>query len=111
MIAYYVINTANDGSDAFAVKFDDKAEAGKYLYTEQYNFRERELLAEDEFWDKYSKPADAYQNEEEAAGDGYAWDDYHDRWTNINVVDPGLIFFKGLPKNLQFTPLSGIISL
>lgn len=95
---YYVVNTADDGSDAYAVKFNEKEEAEKYLNTEQYNFRERELLAEDEFLDKYSKPADAYQNEEEAAEDGYVWDDQHDRWTNINVVDPGLIFFKGLRR-------------
>ncbi len=103
---YYVVNTADDGSDTYAVKFDDKAEAEKYLRTEQYNFRERELLTEKEFWATWSKPADAYANEEDASQDGYVWDDQHNRWTNIDdIVKPGLIFFKGLPKSLQFTPL------
>ena len=83
---YYVVNTADDGSDAFAVKFNDKAEAEKYLHMEQYNSRERELMTEDKFWDEYSKPADSYASEEEAAEDGYAWDDYHDCWTDIDVV-------------------------
>lgn len=85
---YYVVNTADDGSDAYAVKFNDKEEAEKYLNTEQYNFRERELLTEDQFWTEYSKPADAYASDEEAAEDGYAWDDEHDCWTDIDVVDP-----------------------
>lgn len=85
---YYVVNTADDGSDAYAVKFDDKAEAEKYLNTEQYNFRDRELMTEDKFWAEFSKPADAYASDEEAAEDGYAWDDYHDRWTDIDVVNP-----------------------
>lgn len=109
MITYYVINTATDGSDAFAVKFDDKAEAEKYLHTEQRDFRERQLMTEDQFLATWSKPADAYASEEDAGQDGYVWDDQHDRWTNIDVVNPGLIFFKGLPKSLQFTPLSDII--
>lgn len=85
---YYVVNTTDDGSDAYAVKFDDKEGAEEYLHTEQYDFRERELITEDQFWAEYSKPADAYASEEEAAEDGYAWDDYHDRWTDIDVVDP-----------------------
>ena len=85
---YYVVNTADDGSDAFAVKFNDKVEAEKYLHTEQYNFRERELLDEDEFWAEYSKPADAYSSDAEAEEDGYAWDDEHGCWTDIDVVDP-----------------------
>ncbi|MBT8853781.1 hypothetical protein BTH55_03160 [Lactobacillus delbrueckii subsp. bulgaricus] len=106
---YYVINTADDGSDAYAVKFGNKPEAEEYLHTEQYNFRERTLLTEEQFWSEYSKDADAYASEEEAAEDGYAWDDQHDRWINIDVVNPGLLFYKGVPKSLQFKPLSGII--
>ncbi|MBT9018619.1 hypothetical protein BTI91_04255 [Lactobacillus delbrueckii subsp. bulgaricus] len=83
---YYVVNT--DGSDTYAVKFDDKAEAEKYLHTEQYNFRERALLTEGQFLVDWSKPAEAYADEEDANQDGYAWDDQHDRWTNIDVVSP-----------------------
>ena len=54
---FYVVNTADDGSDAYAVKFGDKAEAEKYLHTEQYNFRERELLTENEFLATWAKTA------------------------------------------------------
>lgn len=85
MITYYVVNTADDGSDAYAVKFDDKAEAEKYLHTEQYDFRERQLMTEDKFWDEYSKPADAYASEEDASQDGYVWDDKFERWLEIPV--------------------------
>ena len=106
---YYVVNAADDGSDAYAVKFDSKAEAEEYLHTEQCDFRERTLLTESQFLADWSKPADAYASEEDASQDGYAWDDQHNRWTNIDIVNPGLIFFKGLPKSLQFTPLSDII--
>ncbi|MCT3466128.1 hypothetical protein EFR21_03125 [Lactobacillus delbrueckii subsp. bulgaricus] len=108
-ITYYVVNTAEDGSDAFAVKFNDKEEAEEYLHTEQYDFRERTLLTEEQFWSEYSKAVNAYASEEEAAGDGYAWDDQHNRWTNIDIVNPGLLFFKGLPKSLQCTISSDII--
>lgn len=82
---YYVVNTADDGSDAFAVKFNDKAEAEKYLNTEQYNFRERELLTENEFLEEWTKPADAYISEEEAAVDDCVWDDSYERWLEIPV--------------------------
>ena len=84
---YYVVNTADYGSDAFAVKFNDKAEAEKYLHTEQYDFRERQLMAEDQFLAEWSKPADAYDSEEEAFEDGYVWDDGYGRWLEISVND------------------------
>lgn len=82
---YYVVNTAEDGSDAFAVKFDDKEEAEKYLNTEENDFRERELLTENEFWATWSKPAEAYASEEDANQDGYAWDDDFERWLEIPI--------------------------
>ena len=83
---YYVVNTADDGSDAFAVKFDSLEGAEKYLYnTEKNNFLERELLTENEFWGTWSKPADAYASEEDANQDGYAWDDDFERWLEIPI--------------------------
>ena len=82
---YYVVNTADDGSDAFAVKFDSLEGAEDYLHTEQRDFRERTLLTEEQFWSEYSKAANAYASEEEAAGDGYAWDDKFERWLEIPV--------------------------
>ena len=84
---FYVVNTADDGSYAYAVKFGDKAEAEKYLHTEQYNFRERELLTENEFLATWTKPADAYASEEYASQDGYVWDDGFERWLEIPVDD------------------------
>ena len=82
---YYVVNTADDGSDAYAVQFNDKTEAEKYLHTERYNFRERELLTEDKFLATWAKPAEAYASEEDASQDGYAWDDGFERWMEIPV--------------------------
>jgi hypothetical protein len=82
---YYVVNTADDGSDAFAVKLDSKVKAEECLHTEQYNFRERELLTEDQFLADWSKPADAYASEEDASQDGYVWDDGFERWMEIPV--------------------------
>ncbi|MHA7078677.1 hypothetical protein [Lactobacillus delbrueckii] len=82
---YYVVNTADDGSDAFAVKFDSLEGAEKYLNTEENNFRERELLTENEFWATWSKPADAYASEEDANQDGYVWDDDFERWLEIPI--------------------------
>ncbi|KNZ37376.1 hypothetical protein [Lactobacillus delbrueckii] len=82
---YYVVNTADDGSDAFAVKFNDKEEAEDYLHTEQRDFRERTLLTESQFLADWSKPADAYASEEDASQDGYVWDDKFERWLEIPV--------------------------
>lgn len=82
---YYVVNTADDGSDAFAVKFDSLEGAEKYLNTEENNFRERELLTEKEFWATWSKSADAYASEEGASQDGYVWDDDFERWLEIPI--------------------------
>ena len=82
---YYVVNTADDGSDAFAVKFDSLEGAEKYLNTEENNFRERELLTEKEFWATWSKPAEAYASEEDASQDRYVWDDKFERWLEIPV--------------------------
>lgn len=77
--------TADDGSDAYAVKFDDKAEAEEYLHMEQYNFRERTLLTEGQFLATWSKPADAYASLEDAGQDGYVWDDDFERWLEIQI--------------------------
>lgn len=82
---YYVVNTADDGSDAFAVKFNDLESAEKYRDTQENNFRERELLTEKEFLADWSKPAEAYENEEAAAGDGYVWDDQLGRWLEVDI--------------------------
>ena len=84
-ITYYVVNTAEDGSDAFAVKFNDKPKAEEYLHTEQYDFRERQLMTEDQFLADWSKPAEAYASEEDASQDGYAWDDDFERWLEIPI--------------------------
>ncbi|GHV97757.1 hypothetical protein lacNasYZ03_10620 [Lactobacillus nasalidis] len=82
---YYVVNATDDGSDAFAVKFDGKAEAEEYLRTEQCDFRELQLLTEDQFLSDWSKPAEAYGSEEDASQDGYVWDDGFERWMEIPV--------------------------
>lgn len=82
---YYVVNTADDGSDAYAAKFGDKAEAEEYLHTEQNNFRERQLMTEGQFLAEWSKPAEAYASEEDASQDGYVWDDGFERWMEIPV--------------------------
>ena len=82
---YYVVNTADDGSDALAVKFNDKAEAEEYLHTEQYDFRERQLMTEGQFLADWSKPAEAYASEEDASQDGYVWDDGFERWLEIPI--------------------------
>jgi len=82
---YYVVSTADDGSDAYAVKFDDKAEAEEYLHTEQYDFRERQLMTEGQFLEKWSKPADAYASEGDANQDGYVWDGGFERWLEIPI--------------------------
>lgn len=84
---YYVVNSPDDGDlhDTFAVKFDSLEEAKKYLNTEENNFRERELLTDQEFLVDWSKPAEAYVIEEEAIHDGYVWDDGFERWLEIPV--------------------------
>lgn len=68
---YYVVDFPYDGDlrDTFAVKFDSLEEAEKCLNTEENNFRERELWTENEFLEEWTKPADAYSSEEEAAVD------------------------------------------
>lgn len=84
---YYVVNSPEDGDlrDTFAVKFDSLEEAKKYLNTEENNFRERELLTDQEFLVDWSKPAEAYVSEEEAGLDDYVWDDGFERWLEIPV--------------------------
>lgn len=84
---YYVVNTADDGSDAFAVKFGNLKDAENYLNTEENNFRDRELLTENEFLADWSKPAEVYGSEEEAAEDNCVWDDGYERWLEIPVDD------------------------
>lgn len=85
---YYVVNSPDDGDlhDTFAVKFDSLEEAEKYLNTEENNFRERELLTDQEFLADWSKPAEAYVIEE-AIQDGFVWDDGFERWLEIPVSD------------------------
>lgn len=84
---YYVVNSPEDGDlrDTFAVKFDSLEEAKKYLSTEENNFRERELLTDQEFLVDWSKPAEDYVSEEEAGLDDYVWDDSYERWLEIPV--------------------------
>lgn len=84
---YYVVNSPDDGDlhDTFAVKFDSLEGAEKYLHTEENNFRERELLTDQEFLADWSKPAEAYVIEEEAIQDGYVWDGGFERWLEIPV--------------------------
>lgn len=84
---YYVVDFPYDGDlrDTFAVKFDSLEEAEKYLNTEENNFRERELFTENEFLEEWTKPADAYSSEEEAAVDDCVWDDSYERWLEIPV--------------------------
>ena len=82
---YYVVNTADDGSDAFAAKFGSLEDAEEYLNKEENNFRERELLTDKEFLATWAKPAEAYASEEDASQDGYAWDDGFERWMKIPV--------------------------
>ena len=84
---YFVVNTADDGSDAFAVKFNSLEGAEKYLNTEENSFRERELLTDQEFLADWSKPAEAYGSEEEAAEDDCVWDDDYEWWLEIPVDD------------------------
>lgn len=84
-ITYYVVNIAADIVDTYAVKFNGKAEAEEYLHTEQYDFRERQLMTEGQFLEEWSKPADAYASEGDASQDGYVWDDGFERWMEIPV--------------------------
>ena len=84
---YYVVNTADDGSDAFAVKFDNLEDAEKYRDTQENNSRERELLTEKEFLTNWSKPAESYDSEESASEDGYVWDDQLGRWIEVDIRD------------------------
>ncbi|MFK5641175.1 hypothetical protein ACIA30_02670 [Lactobacillus delbrueckii subsp. bulgaricus] len=71
-----------------AVEYASVKEALADLHKEERNFCEREIMTGVQFWAEYSKPADAYASEEEAAEDGYAWDDQHDRWIDIDVISP-----------------------
>ncbi|MCT2876149.1 hypothetical protein EFM17_00665 [Lactobacillus delbrueckii] len=86
---YYVVNSPDDGDlhDTFAVKFENLKDAEKYRDTQENNFRERELLTENEFLATWTKPADAYSSEEEAAEDDCVWDDDYERWLEIPVDD------------------------
>ena len=81
----YVVSAYDDYSDAYAVKFDSRAKAEIFLHTEQYDFRVREMMTEDQFLAKWSKPADAFLDEAAANDKGYTWDDYNDCWIGIAV--------------------------
>lgn len=82
---YIVVNSPDDGDlhDTFAVKFDSLEDAKKYLNTEESDFRDRELLTENEFLAEWTKPAEAYSSEEEAAEEGYVWFSEYERWLEI----------------------------
>ena len=82
---YIVVNSPDDGGlhDTFAVKFDSLEDAKRYLNAEESNFRDRELLTENEFLAEWTKPAEAYSSEEEAAQDGYVWFSEYERWLEI----------------------------
>lgn len=84
---YYVVDFPYDGDlrDTFAVKFDSLEEAEKHLNAEENNFRERELLTENEFLEEWTKPGDAYISEEQAAEDDCVWDDDYERWLEIPI--------------------------
>lgn len=90
---YIVVNAPDDGGihDTFAVRFDSLEDAEKYRDTEESNFRERELLTENEFLAEWTKPAEAYSSEEEAAEDGYVWFDEYGRWLEIQ---DGYVLYK-----------------
>lgn len=90
---YIVVNAPDDGGihDTFAVRFDTLEDAEKYRDTEESNFRERELLTENEFLTEWTKPAEAYSSEEEAAEDGYVWFDEYGRWLEIQ---DGYVLYK-----------------
>lgn len=82
---YIVVNAPDDGGihDTFAVRFDSLEDAEKYRDTPENNFRNRELLTENEFLAEWTKPAEAYSSKEEAAEDGYVWYDEYGRWLGI----------------------------
>lgn len=86
---YIVVDSPDDGElhDTHALRFDNLKEAKEFLHTEECDFRERELLTENEFLATWTKPADAYSSEEEAAEDSCAWDDSYGRWLEIPVDD------------------------
>lgn len=86
---YYVVNSPFDGDlrDTFALRFDNLEDAKKYRDTQENNFRERELFTENEFLAIWTKPADSYISEEEAAFDDCVWDDDYERWLEIPVDD------------------------
>lgn len=84
---YYVVSAHDDGSDAYAFRFDDKATAEKFLNTEEYDFRTRELMTEDQFLAEWTKSADCFPDEASANCEGYVWDDPNYCWLGINVAD------------------------
>lgn len=81
---FYVTHSAEDR----AVEYASAKEALADLHKEEGNFCEREVMTGDQFWAEYSKPADAFASEEEAADEGYAWDDERNCWTDIDVISP-----------------------
>lgn len=86
---YFVVNSPEDGDlrDTHALQADGLKGAKEFLYTEECDFREREILTENEFLEEWTKPADAYSSEEEAAVDDCVWDDGYERWLEIPVND------------------------
>lgn len=85
-VSHYVVVNSPDGGDlhdTFAVRFDSLEDAAKYRDTPENDFRDRELLTENEFLAEWTKPAEAYSSKEEAAEDGYVWYDEYGRWLGI----------------------------
>lgn len=87
----YVVATHNDGrddytGDAYAIKFNGKQEAEKFLHTEPapYDSRVREMMNEDQFLATWTKPAEEFT--EGVANDlGYVWDNDYKCWCGIGV--------------------------
>ena len=86
---YVVVNSPDDGDlhDTFALRFDNLEDAEEYRDTPENNFRDRELLTENEFLAEWSKPADTYSSEEEAAEDDCFWYESYGLWLEISVRD------------------------
>lgn len=86
---YVVVNSPDDGDlhDTFAYRFGNLKDAEEYRDTPENNFRDRELLTENEFLAEWSKPADTYSSEEEAAEDDCFWYESYGLWLETSVRD------------------------
>lgn len=85
-VDYYIVLVMPDNDDlhnAYAVRFNNLEDAEEFLLAEDREFRNKELLTENEFLLEWSKPADTYNSEEEAAEDDCFWCDSYERWFEI----------------------------